>query len=170
MGRVEILDFLEKNPSGKFDYLEIHKGVNDAGYSVGVSSVQHVLMGLRRRNEVNTEVVKRERVNKRGMVRVMLHFHKEPVGDVHIHCSPRLRKPISFDIAFSDEKYTLTQKELGITITSASLDKALKDIQDQFKLLWKTCVECDEEDLTEEGLEVRKVLKGYLKGRTICHS
>ena len=74
-----------------------------------------------------------------------------------------LKKPISFNVVFKNDTYTMSNEQLDIIVTSDSMTEAKLDIQDQLGLLWKGYVECDEEELTKDAIEFRKFLIKYLR-------
>lgn len=79
----------------------------------------------------------------------------------------RLSKPLLLDIDVEEgiryDIYILSNDELKLLAMQKSLDKASKEIQEEFVELWENYVEYPEEELTKGAIELKKKLMSYLK-------
>jgi len=77
----------------------------------------------------------------------------------------KLSRPLLLDIDIEEgiryDIYILSNDELKLLAMQKSLDKASKEIQEEFLELWENYVDYPENELTKDAIEFKKKLMSY---------
>ena len=87
-----------------------------------------------------------------------IKFHRliSPIGDVSV------TTPVEAKVSFKNNKWILSNEDLGIMSSSDSWDSAVQSFHDYFVFLWSQYTESDDEGLSEEELEVKSALLSHV--------
>ncbi len=87
-----------------------------------------------------------------------------PLAEVFINkTKAKLTEPLLLNILFEKQNYIVSHDDLGLLAVSDTLDKAIREIQEEFSLLWKDYVTCPEDELTEGAKRFRVKLVGLIE-------
>jgi len=72
-----------------------------------------------------------------------------------------MAKPKSTPTIKEHKRWTVQIDKIGVTTEADSFKEAMLNIEDQLGLLWKVYVDCDEKELDEGAIKLRKFLIRY---------
>ncbi len=69
-----------------------------------------------------------------------------------------LMNPINLDVIYQDEQYIVTYDKLRLHFFAGNLKDAVEGINEEIEMLWEDYVEADEDELSEDAIELRDEL------------
>ena len=87
-----------------------------------------------------------------------MKFHRLVSGTGGVSVST----PVEAEVSFKNNKWILSNEDLGIMSSSDSWDSAVQSFHDYFVFLWSQYTESDDEGLSEEELEVKSALLSHV--------
>ncbi len=74
----------------------------------------------------------------------------------------RLVTPLKIQPMFEDGTWILENKETGIVAAASSLEECLRDFQEEFFFLWDQYSSADDNDLTGDARDLKRLLHGFV--------